>query len=172
MPKHRSDMLSAMQSELLSIPDEKLRREFAFGCFVAALSEWCKSRRGLSIIARVSGAILLTLLSAFAFFLSHQIELTPESISIATIITNLSVVYLIAAILLITSLQALRGLAILGVLLALPCWAYFTFFENATGDNLVTFYSAISIEVVAIMALLFFGSTYLNWLYSPECHDN
>lgn len=171
LPKNRLQWLSAMQAELLSIPEEKARREFAFGCFVAALSEWCQSRKGLNWIARTGGAALLILFSIFIFYSSNQMTGGADTKAIASTINNLGFVYLITAALLIVSLKALRGFSAIGLLAAISSWFYVMVTDAISSSTLLKFYAVISVEVAGIMTFLFLTSIYLNWLYSPEFHD-
>jgi len=171
MPRRRTEWLTAMQAELSIIEDPRARLNFAFGCLKSAALEAAQSRKGLSYIARCGGAAISIGFSIFGVVFAAQYSANPDGELIAKMIIGLCLSYGFGALLLLTSLQALRKFAGAGFILTVVAWIYCMTQSNTLAYLQIDFLTALSLEAAAIMAGFFIAATYLRWLYNPEFHD-
>lgn len=170
MPIGRTEWLNAMKSEMTEIEDLKEQQRFAFGCFRAALSEWPKSRRGLSQLSRITGATLLMLISVFGIYQSFFVLNQGATAALSKIIFGMCCIYIVAAIFMVASLKNLRAFSLAGVVTGALAWIYCQQFVVGTEALPKKFLSAVTLEATGMMGCLCLASVYLGWLYDPETH--
>jgi len=168
MPSGRTEWLAAMRSELIEINDQKEQQRFAFGCFRASLSEWPKSRRGLSQLTRISGASLLTIISLLGIYQSSFVLNHGDTAALSKIILGMCCIYIVAAIFLLVSLKNLKAFSCAGAVIGALAWIYCQQFSVGTEALPQRFLTAVTFEATGMMGSLFLASVFLGWLYDPE----
>lgn len=170
MPAGRDEWLSAMRAEMASISEVRVRQSFARGCFRSALGEWARSRRALSLMARLAGALALLMMSIGGMIMAQNIAARGEDslMVFARILPLFCLIYALGALLLLTSLRAVRIYAALGFGLALTAFAYVQISAPVIEGLSPRVLTAFSLEVAGLMGALFLASLYLNWLYDPD----
>ena len=169
-PQH-ADWLRAMEAELDHIQGDRARHHFAFGCFVSIAQDVGRSRRGLSVIARWSGAACILLMSCLGIWSAMRMNMTTEASMVPYMIIALCMFYMGAAGFLLTSLRHLRTYAKLGAKLAIAGWVYGVLASSMASPIPPAFVQAISIEMAGFMIGLYALTIWLGWLYTPGACD-
>jgi|GEM_PF-1986707 len=168
MPHDQKDWIDAMRAEMFEMTVEEERRRFAFGCLKSALNAVIYSRKGLSYIARGSGAFFISAVSLLGIW-EWNTSTTPEDyMALSKLITGVCLFYCLAAILLLTSLKSLKVYALSGLGLAVTAWVYCVAIRPEYEAMPLEFLIALSFEMSVFMAMLFGASLFLNGLYSPK----
>ena len=168
MPLERAEWLAAMEAELSNISDKVERKNFAIGCFKASAHEAVRSRRGLHYIARITGALLIFIMSFAGILMSLKLGAIPENVIESRLITGLCLLYMVAAGLCILSLRGLQIYAGIGLSFAVLGWIYCMLAHPKFETLSVKYLTALSVEASGFMAGLFLATIYLNWLYTPK----
>ncbi|MBL4871185.1 MAG: hypothetical protein JKX72_09550 [Robiginitomaculum sp.] len=171
MPLERAEWLTAMETELSNISDKVERKNFAIGCFKAAVHETVHSRRGLHYIARATGAFLTFIMSFTGIVMSLKLGAMPENVVESRLITGLCLLYMVAAGLFALSLRGLQIYAGIGLSVAVLGWVYCMIVHPKFETLSVKYLTALSVEASGFMAGLFLATIYLNWLYTPKANN-
>lgn len=166
----RAHWIEAMHAECDSIEDMREKSAFAAGCFKAAVSDTVRTRRGLSAIARLGGALVILLMSAYGFGAALKMSGTEFSAAMAVTVAGLCVFYAICAGLLAMSLRGLRLAAVTGFLAALAARLSLGFAAPELEASDIAFLKALSLEMAGLMTGFIAASVWLNWLYDPALH--
>ena len=167
----RADWLDAMSAECAHLDDPKQQSAFAAGCFKAALSDTVRTRRGLSAIARLGGALIILLMSGFGFGVALKLSGTEFSVPMAALVAGLCVFYAICAMLLAASLRGLRFVALAGFIVALGARLYLGMAAPELTASTSEFLKALSFEMAGLMTGFIMASVWLGWLYDPSLND-
>ncbi len=164
----RADWMRAMEAELGAIETLEGRKTFAAGCFQAALYDFTRSRRGLSIMARGGGAVLALLMSGYVFGVALKWIGAAETAAMGMLIAGLSLYYAVCAALLWASLRRLQIFAISGFGAAVCGHIYFRLLAPQWESLSPEFLQAVSLEMAGLMTGFFIAGAFLLRLYDPK----